>query len=64
MYVFSVGGFESGPPSSDKQKIFITFTGLVLIIMYCAISGLAAVYTEYILKRNFSVSTELEVTKQ
>ena len=39
-----------------RDQIYITEIGLVLMIIYCFISGLSGVYNEYLLKLNFSDS--------
>ena len=36
--------------------IYITVTGLIMMFVYCNISGLAGVYTEHILKQRKQVS--------
>ena len=43
-----------------RDQIYMTEIGLVLIIMYCLISGLSGVYNEYLLKLNFSDSIYLQ----
>lgn len=42
--------------SSRHDEIFITEIGLVLVLVYCFLSGLSGVYNEYLLKLNFSES--------
>lgn len=44
------------------HQIFVTFFGVILMLMYCTISGLAGVYTEYILKRQHKLSLHLQNT--
>ncbi|KFQ46528.1 putative UDP-sugar transporter protein SLC35A4, partial [Nestor notabilis] len=46
---YSCGGLQD-PGSPSEMKLHITLVGLVLISVYCLISGLSAVYTEAILK--------------
>ncbi|NXL49361.1 S35A4 protein, partial [Podilymbus podiceps] len=46
---YSCGGLQD-PGSPSKMQLHITLVGLVLISVYCLISGLSAVYTEAILK--------------
>lgn len=47
--------------NSGKQ-IYITVTGILLMIFYCTMSGLAGISTEYILKRQYKVSIHLQNT--
>ena len=51
----SYGGFHS-KIQNEPQQIYITLQGLLMMSSYCFISGLAAVYTEYILKKQLTVS--------
>ncbi|KFV50630.1 putative UDP-sugar transporter protein SLC35A4, partial [Gavia stellata] len=46
---YSCGGLQD-PGSPSKMQLHITLVGLLLILVYCLISGLSAVYTEAILK--------------
>ncbi|KFP68255.1 putative UDP-sugar transporter protein SLC35A4, partial [Cariama cristata] len=46
---YSCGGLQD-PGSPSKMQLHITLVGLLLISVYCLISGLSAVYTEAILK--------------
>uniref|UniRef100_A0A6G1R7V6 Solute carrier family 35 member A1 n=1 Tax=Hypotaenidia okinawae TaxID=2861861 RepID=A0A6G1R7V6_9GRUI len=46
---YSCGGLQD-PGSPSKMQLHVTLLGLVLISVYCLISGLSAVYTEAILK--------------
>lgn len=57
---YASGGFQEpgntlpGPPSAAGARpmpLHITPLGLVLLILYCLISGLSSVYTELIMKR-------------
>lgn len=54
----SYGGFTS--KSRSATEIHITMTGLLMMISYCSISGLAGVYSEYILKRHVTMSLHLQ----
>lgn len=47
--------------NSGKQ-IYVTVTGILLMIFYCTMSGLAGISTEYILKRQYKVSIHLQNT--
>ncbi|NXJ84401.1 S35A4 protein, partial [Trogon melanurus] len=46
---YSCGGLQD-PGSPSKMQLHVTPVGLLLISVYCLISGLSAVYTEAILK--------------
>ncbi|NXO03118.1 S35A4 protein, partial [Rhinopomastus cyanomelas] len=46
---YSCGGLQD-PGSPSKMQLHITLVGLLLVSVYCLISGLSAVYTEAILK--------------
>ncbi|KAM6322493.1 LOW QUALITY PROTEIN: putative UDP-sugar transporter protein SLC35A4 [Podargus strigoides] len=46
---YSCGGLQD-PGSPSKMQLHVTLVGLLLISVYCLISGLSAVYTEAILK--------------
>ncbi|XP_010156515.1 PREDICTED: probable UDP-sugar transporter protein SLC35A4 [Eurypyga helias] len=46
---YSYGGLQD-PGSPSKMQLHVTPVGLLLILVYCLISGLSAVYTEAILK--------------
>jgi probable UDP-sugar transporter A4 len=43
-----------------RDEIYITQQGLIMVIVYCIISGLAGVYNEYLLKLNFDDSINLQ----
>jgi probable UDP-sugar transporter A4 len=43
-----------------SDQIYITKIGVLLIIIYCFISGLSGVYSEYILKLNYSDSIYIQ----
>ncbi|XP_019390346.1 PREDICTED: probable UDP-sugar transporter protein SLC35A4 [Crocodylus porosus] len=49
---YTYGGLQDlqHPTSTSRMQLHITLLGLLLISMYCLISGLSAVYTEVILK--------------
>ena len=51
----SYGGFQAKPLHNSAGVIHITVVGLMLISIYCFVSGLSGVYTEYILKRHYQV---------
>lgn len=55
----SYGGFHS-KVQNEPQHIFITPQGLGMMTSYCMISGLAAVYTEYILKKQLTLSLHVQ----
>ncbi|KAJ7385456.1 hypothetical protein OS493_016540 [Desmophyllum pertusum] len=49
--------------STDTGKhIYVTTIGLLLMIVYCSMSGLAGISTEYILKRQYKLSLHLQNT--
>lgn len=58
--VNSIGGLRSDNDSQTKSTLYITITGLYLVIIYCGISGLAGVYTEAVLKRYKTTSIHLQ----
>lgn len=45
---------------SSHLTLHVTMTGLVVMLVYCFISALAGVYTEYILKKDFQTSLHLQ----
>ena len=45
------------PSESSAGIIHITVVGLIMILCYSTVSGLAGVYTEYILKGKYEAST-------
>lgn len=47
----SYGGFVDKKLEHAPSQIFITVTGLLMMLLYCTVSGLAAVLTEYLYKR-------------
>ncbi|XP_071964082.1 probable UDP-sugar transporter protein SLC35A4 [Antedon mediterranea] len=55
----SYGGLHSKEDTSNMQ-IQVDSRGLALMSIYCCISGLAGVYTEYILKKHQEVSLSLQ----
>ncbi|XP_046864913.1 probable UDP-sugar transporter protein SLC35A4 [Xenia sp. Carnegie-2017] len=52
----SYGGLLSSKSSSYSIKIFVTPTGIILVLTYCCISAFASIYTEYILKTQVKFS--------
>ncbi|XP_022107439.1 probable UDP-sugar transporter protein SLC35A4 isoform X2 [Acanthaster planci] len=44
----------------DVHKPYLTVTGILLMLVYCTISGAAGVYTEYILKRQSQTPLHLQ----
>jgi len=56
----SYAGLQAAPGTTSAGVIHITMKGLVMISLYCFISGLAGVYTEYILKKKYEVSLHLQ----
>ncbi|XP_060607229.1 probable UDP-sugar transporter protein SLC35A4 [Ruditapes philippinarum] len=56
----SYGGFVEQKLDHHSLPIFITVTGLLMMFMYCSISGFAAVFTEYLLKKRKSTSLPLQ----
>lgn len=56
----SYGGMHAKPTEHSAGVIHITMTGLCLISVYCFVSGLSGVYTEYILKRHYQASLHLQ----
>ena len=55
MLSFSYGGLKAGPEAVSAGEIHLTVKGLTMISLYCFISGLSGVYTEYILKKKYQV---------
>ncbi|XP_053574569.1 probable UDP-sugar transporter protein SLC35A4 [Bombina bombina] len=47
---YSYGGIQGVENLSPDTHLYVTLTGLFLMLLYCVISGLSAVYTEIILK--------------
>lgn len=54
--LFYVFGNVNSNPEDIKEKMFVTYFGLLLILIQSLISGLSSVYNEYLLKRNFKCS--------
>lgn len=44
------------------KQIYVTVKGLLLMVFYCTMSGLAGISTEYILKRQYKLSLHLQNT--
>jgi hypothetical protein len=55
-WICSYGGLISTPEKMSASVIHITVLGLVMIGVYTTLSGLAGVYSEYILKGKYEVS--------
>ncbi|CAI9730977.1 UDP-sugar transporter SLC35A4 [Octopus vulgaris] len=55
----SYGGFQA-KGGKTAGEIHISIKGLFMIVLYCFISGLSGVYTEYILKQNSQSSLHLQ----
>jgi len=51
----SYGGLVSKPGAMSASVIHVTAVGLVMIAVYSTLSGLAGVYSEYILKDKYDV---------
>ena len=49
------GGLVSKPGSMSASVIHVTVLGLCMILVYATFSGLAGVYSEYILKDKYDV---------
>ncbi|XP_003730167.1 probable UDP-sugar transporter protein SLC35A4 [Strongylocentrotus purpuratus] len=41
---------------ASPSEVYITLSGLLMLLAYCTISGMAGIYTEYILKKQKQVS--------
>ena len=57
--IIFIGYSYAGITNEDQPTsghVHITVTGLVMMFVYCNISGLAGVYTEHILKQRKQVS--------
>ncbi|XP_069137247.1 probable UDP-sugar transporter protein SLC35A4 [Argopecten irradians] len=52
----SYGGLQEKGEITNAGEIHVTFLGLVMMFVYCTVSGLAGVVTEYILKKNIVMS--------
>ncbi|KAM7533937.1 hypothetical protein Aperf_G00000107067 [Anoplocephala perfoliata] len=46
--------------SNSSSVIHVTLKGLILIIIYCTVSGFASVYTEYVLKDRVQMSLNIQ----
>src|SRR6218665_2639173 len=55
--MFSYGGLMAKPEESSAGVIHITWLGLGMISVYSTISGMAGVYTEYILKGKYEAGS-------
>jgi len=56
----NIGSSSTGNTNALKSRIYITELGIFMIIIYTTISGLAGVYTEYILKTNYASSIHIQ----
>lgn len=56
----SYGGLMAKPEESSAGVIHITWLGLGMISIYSTISGMAGVYTEYILKGKYETSIHMQ----
>lgn len=56
----SYGGLQAKGANLSAGVIHITVQGLFMICTYCTVSGLAGVYTEYILKKQYQTSIHLQ----
>lgn len=43
------------PGTTSAGQIHLTVTGLAIICMYCTLSGLGGVYSEFVLKKKYEV---------
>ncbi|XP_068133913.1 probable UDP-sugar transporter protein SLC35A4 [Hyperolius riggenbachi] len=48
--LYSSGGIEAVDKASPDTHLYVTIPGLLLMLLYCLISGMSAVYTEKTLK--------------
>ncbi|KAL5005521.1 hypothetical protein ScPMuIL_018977 [Solemya velum] len=55
----SFAGFQTDTGDRSGQ-FYLTLTGLLMMLAYCTVSGLAGVYTEYILKNQYETSLHLQ----
>ena len=51
----SYGGLMAKPGTTSAGEIHLTVHGLVIICMYCTLSGLGGVYSEFVLKKKYEV---------
>lgn len=56
----SYGGLREKDKLQSPDEIYITWTGLALMSLYCFISGLAGVYSEYVLKKEYELSLSVQ----
>ena len=61
---YSHGGFVNNQKTSSAGDIHVSLQGLIMVIICCTNSGIAGVYSEYILKNRFEVWQGLWVTLQ
>lgn len=48
--------------TNSGRQIYVTVAGILLMVFYCTMSGLAGISTEYILKRQYKLSLHLQNT--
>ena len=53
---YSYGGLKAKPGENSAGVIHISLLGVGMILIYSFLSGLAGVYSEYILKGKYEVS--------
>lgn len=61
--IYSFGTLKKSSSNSKSmivQDVYIHALGIPMIIIYCTLSGLAGVYNEWILKKNFNESIYLQ----
>ena len=56
--VNSIGGLTTDQKS--PRDMFVTVTGLVLVVIYCSISAIAGVFTELMLKQSMNTSVHVQ----
>ncbi|VDL62304.1 unnamed protein product [Hymenolepis diminuta] len=66
LFLLIVAGVFNGSVNYDSSNInsssvlHITFKGIIMISIYCTISGFASVYTEYVLKKRVHMSLNIQ----
>ena len=55
-WCFSYGGLVARGSDHSAGMVYITRQGLQMVSVYCVISGLAGVYSEWVLKDKYQVS--------
>ncbi|GAB6018761.1 hypothetical protein CHUAL_000430 [Chamberlinius hualienensis] len=56
----SYGSLVEKEGNSGHEQVFITWPGLILMVLYCIISGFAGVYCELILKKDQKMSLAMQ----